>query len=180
MASFNYRSIFYRDIGDSENRKKLLHFEYDDLGRATFSGLNGRPSDSVAYVDADTRVVTNTLDKQATYKFADFNGVRRLQGVTGEPTQNCVSSEVSYEYDANGNVIRKTQNGQIVEYQYDSRNREISRTEAVGTADARIITTEYHPTMNQPVKISEPGLLTEMIYDSDRNLLKKRVREDVQ
>jgi len=171
---------FVADITNSENRKKLLHFEYDDLGRATFSGLNGRPSDSVAYVDADTRVVTNALGKQATYKFADFDGIRRLQSVTGEPTQNCVSSEVSYAYDANGNVIRKIQNGQITEYQYDSQNREISRTEAVGTGDARTITTEYHPTMNQPVKISEPGLLTEMIYDSGGNLLKKRVREDVQ
>jgi YD repeat-containing protein len=167
---------FVADIANGENRKKLLHFEYDDLGRAIFSGLNGRRSDSVAYVDADTRVVTNALGKQATYKFADFDGVRRLQSVTGEPTQNCVSSEVSYAYDANGNVIRKTQNGKITEYQYDSQNREISRTEAVGTSDARTITTEYHPSLNFPVRIAEPSLVTEMIYNVEGRLLKKRVQ----
>ena len=102
----------------------------------------------MTYVDANTRVVTNALGKQATYTFADFDGVKRLQSLTGEPTQNCVSSEVSYEYDANGNVSRKTQNGQVTEYQYDGQNREISRTEAVSTVEARTITTEYHPTLN--------------------------------
>lgn len=167
---------FVADIANGGNRKKLLHFEYDDLGRAIFSGLNGRPSDSVAYIDADTRVVTNALGKQATYKFADFDGIRRLQSVTGEPTQNCVSSEVSYEYDANGNVIRKIQNGQITEYQYDSQNREISRTEAVGTSDARAITTEYHSSLDVPIRIAEPGRIETLTYDKSGRLLSKNIQ----
>jgi len=162
---------FIADISNSANKKQLLHFDYDELGRAVFSGLEGRPSDTVNYVDANTRVVTNALGKQATYTFADFDGIKRLQSVAGEPTQNCVSSEVTYEYDANGNVSRKTQNGQVTEYLYDSQNRETSRTEAAGTREARTVTTEYHPTLNQPVKIIEPGQITEMTYDDAGHLL---------
>lgn len=130
-----------------------------------------RQSDAVIYVDANTRVVTNALGKQATYHFAYYNGVKRLQSVIGEPTQNCVSSEVNYEYDAQGNISRKTQNGQVTEYQYDNQNRETSRTEASGTSSARTILTEYHPTLNQPVKTIEPGLITEMSYDAEGRLL---------
>lgn len=164
------------DIGNSTNKQPALHFEYDDLGRAIFSGLSGRASDTVTYVDANTRVVTNTLGKQATYTFADFEGVKRLQSVTGEPTQNCVSSEVSYEYDANGNLSRKTQNGQMTEYQYDSQNREISRTEAAGTPEARTVTTEYHPTLSLPVRIVEPGRVEVMTYDGSGRLLSKNIQ----
>lgn len=162
---------FVSDISSSQ-KQQTLHFDYDDLGRATFSGLAGvRQSDAVIYVDANTRVVTNALGKQATYHFAYYNGVKRLQSVIGEPTQNCVSSEVNYEYDAQGNISRKTQNGQVTEYQYDNQNRETSRTEASGTSSARTILTEYHPTLNQPVKTIEPGLITEMSYDAEGRLL---------
>jgi hypothetical protein len=90
---------FVADIGNNSDKQQTLHFDYDELGRAIFSGLNGGPSDAVTYVDANTRVVTNALGKKATYTFADFDGVKRLQNVTGEPTQHCVSSEVLYEYD---------------------------------------------------------------------------------
>ena len=145
------------DIGNSTNKRQTLHFDYDALDRAIFSGLAGvRQSDTVTYVDDTTRAVTNALGKRATYHFADFNGVKRLQSVTGEPAQNCVSSEVTYEYDASGNVSRKIQNGQVTEYQYDSLGREIARTEAAGTPEARTITTEYHPILNLPVRIGGP------------------------
>ena len=167
---------FVADIGNSANKQQTLHFEYDELGRAIFSGLNGRSSDTVTYVDANTRVVTNALGKQATYTFADFDGVKRLQSVTREPTQNCVSSEVSYEYDANGNISRKIQNGQVTEYQYDSQNREISRTEAAGTSEARTITTEYHPILNLPVRITEPSKIENMTYDFAGHLIYKHVK----
>jgi YD repeat-containing protein len=165
---------FVADIANAGNRKKTLHFEYDTSGRAVFSGLNGRSSDSVAYEDANTRVVTNAHGKQATYTFADFDGVKRLQSVTGEPTQNCVSSEVSYEYDAEGNITRKTQNGRVTTYQYDSQNRETSRTEALGTPQARTITIEYHSILNKPVRIIEPGLTVEMTYDAEGRLLSNK------
>lgn len=167
---------FVADIS-SNQKQQTLHVNYDDLGRAIFSGLSGiRQSDAVTYVDDNTRVVTNALGKQATYTFANYNGVKRLQSVTGEPTQNCVSSEVEYQYFANGNVQRKIQNGQMTEYQYDNQNRETSRIEAVGTPAARTILTEYHPTLNLPVQITEPGKVTMMTYDASGRLLTQNIQ----
>lgn len=167
---------FVADISSGANRQQTLHFDYDDLGRAIYSGLNGKSSDAVIYVDANTRAVTNALGKKATYSFADFDGVKRLQSVAGEPTQNCVSSEVTYEYDTNGNVSRKIQNGQVTEYFYDSQNRETSRTEAAGTSDARTIITEYHSTLNLPVRIIVPGRVEVMTYDEQGRLLSKNIQ----
>ncbi len=37
---------------------------------------------------------------------------------------------------------------------------ETSRTEAAGTAQARTITTDWHPTLFLPVQVSEPGRIT--------------------
>lgn len=153
------------------------HFEYDAQGRAVLSALaEGREAESVTYVDENTRVVTNALGKQATYHFADYSGVKRLQSVTGQPTQNCVSSEVEYQYFANGNVQRKIQNGQVTEYQYDSQNRETLRTEASGTPQARTISTEYHPTLNLPTRITEPGRVEVMTYDTGGRLLSRQIQ----
>jgi YD repeat-containing protein len=59
----------------------------------------------------------------------------------------------------------------VTEYQYDDQNREISRTEAAGAPEARTVTTEYHYKLNQPVKIIEPDLITEMTYDAAGHLL---------
>ena len=162
---------FVADINGTAVKQHILHFGYDEVGRAVFSGLEGRPSDTVTYVDADTRILTNALGKQATYHFADYNGVKRLHRVAGEPTQNCVASAVEYDYDARGNMSRQIQNGQVTEYQYDMLNREISRTEAAGTPQARVIQTEYHPTLNLPTRVTEPGTVTVMIYDADGRLL---------
>lgn len=163
--------FFSGDIA-STDKQPILHFDYDNVGRAIYSGLSGlKQSDTVEYPDDNTRIVTNAFGKQATYTFAAFDGITRLKSVQGEPTQNCLSSAVEYEYDGSGNIRSKIQNGQITEYQYDALNRETARTEAIGTPDARTIITEYHPTLNKPVKITEPGKVTTIAYDAEGRLL---------
>ena len=161
----------------TNDRELYAHFEYDAQGRAIYSGLsNGVDAGRVDYLHDDTRIVTNALGKRATYTFANYNGVKRLQSVTGEPTQNCVSSEVSYGYDTSGNVSRKLQNGQVTEYEYDSLGREISRTEASGTPQARTILTEYHPTLNLPIRITSHDRVEVMTYDNEGRLLSKNIQ----
>ncbi|OPD89894.1 hypothetical protein AO966_04270, partial [Pseudomonas aeruginosa] len=56
-----------------------------------------------------------------------------------------------YAYDSRGNLTT---------YQYNARGLETSRTEAAGTAQARTITTDWHPTLFLPVQVSEPGRIT--------------------
>lgn len=159
------------DMGTGE---EALHanFEYDDKGRAVYSGLaSGADAVRLEYLDDYSRIVTNAFGKKAVYEFADINGARRLRQVYGEPTENCLQSQVEYSYDSAGNIEQKIENRIVTSYQYDSLNREISRTEAAGTPEARTITTDYHPTLNKPIRIAEPGKVTAMQYDSAGRLL---------
>ncbi|KAB0560199.1 RHS repeat protein, partial [Pseudomonas aeruginosa] len=48
-----------------------------------------------------------------------------------------------------------------------ARGLETSRTEAAGTAQARTITTDWHPTLFLPVQVSEPGRITRYQYDAE-------------
>ena len=148
----------------TNSRKLYAHFEYDDQGRATYSGLaGGVDAVKVNYVDNLTRVITNALGKQSTYSYADFNGVRRLKSVTGEPTATCVKSATQYEYDGAGNIQNEIANGTTLHREYDGLGREILRTQAFGTPDASTTQTCWHSTLNQPSRLIEPSKVT--LYD---------------
>ena len=110
-----------------------------------------------------------------TYSFKTILGVTRNVGID-QPFVEC-GDAASRAYDANGNLISKTNwNGNKTTYSYDlSRNLETSRTEAVGTAQARTITTQWHPTYRLPVQITEPGRITTLAYDPSGNLLQKTI-----
>lgn len=147
-------------------------FQYDDQGRAIYSSLaGGADATTVNYVDELTRTVTNALGKDATYTFAMIDGVKRLKKVVGEPTTNCLQSEVEYIYNAEGTVFEKHQNGKVTRFtQYDNKGRELERIEAFGTPDARTIKTEWHPTLNVKTKVIEPKTTTEWEYFDDGKL----------
>lgn len=78
-------------------------------------------------------------------------------------------------FDANGNVATTTDfGGNVTKYTYDlSRNLETSRVEASGTANARTITTVWHPTLRLPVTIAQPKLITNFTYDDNGNVLSR-------
>ncbi|KQJ47662.1 RHS repeat protein, partial [Pseudomonas aeruginosa] len=62
---------------------------------------------------------------------------------------------------------KRDNNGNLTTYQYNARGLETSRTEAAGTAQARTITTDWHPTLFLPVQVSEPGRITRYQYDAE-------------
>lgn len=153
------------------------NFVYDHRGRATGSSLtDGAEALSVAYPDEHRRVVTNALGKQTNYHFEEFNGVRRLAQINGEPTANCAPTEVTYHYDTAGNVTAQHQNGGISTYTYNARGLEVSRTEAAGTPEARTIKTEWHSTLNLKTKVVTEEQTTVMTYDDTGRLTSKTVQ----
>lgn len=163
--------VFDRDIIGG-TRKLYASFQYDTDGRVIYSGLaGGADAITIAYPDSLTRRVTNSLGKAATYRFAEFNNVRRLQSVTGEPTANCIQSATLYQYDSAGNISQMNRNGQITVYSHNSRGLETSRTEAAGTPQARTITTEWHAELALPLKTTTPESITVFTYDSAGRLL---------
>lgn len=56
-----------------------------------------------------------------------------------------------------------------------SRGLDISCAAASGTAQARTITTEWHPTLFLPLTVTEPGQVTRYQYDTQGRQLSRTV-----
>ncbi|HEJ1109910.1 TPA: RHS repeat protein [Pseudomonas aeruginosa] len=156
--------------GITDNRGvRFATWRYDEKGRAVSSEhANGAEKVSLAYnVDGST-TVTNEYGKQATYRFQVIRGSKHIVAIEGQPSPNCPSSNSTFTYDDQGLLTSKRDNnGNLTTYQYNARGLETSRTEAAGTAQARTITTDWHPTLFLPVQVSEPGRITRYQYDAE-------------
>ncbi len=152
--------------------KTLAAWTYDENGWATASTHAGGADDTqLAYNGDDSVTVTNPLGKQTTYHFKVYHGVPKVVSVEGHATAACEGANRAYEYDESGFLISKTDwRGTVTTYVRDEQGRELSRTEAVGTAQERTVTTEWHPDFNEPLRITEPGQVTEFTYDAEGQL----------
>ncbi|WP_232325168.1 DUF6531 domain-containing protein [Microbulbifer agarilyticus] len=152
-------------------------FAYDDEGRAVSSThSDGANSGQVEYLSDNTRRLTNALGKQTTYTFAEVDGSKRIVSVQGEASANCAAANMAYTYDANGFIASETDwEGNVTAYSRDSLGRELSRTEAYGTPEARTITTEWHATLSVPMKVTSPEQILENSYDAGGRLLDRKV-----
>ncbi|AQQ67350.1 hypothetical protein Mag101_06660 [Microbulbifer agarilyticus] len=152
-------------------------YDYDAQGRAIRTEYSdGAESIDVEYVDDNTRRLTNALGKQTTYTFAEVDGSKRIVSVQGEASANCAAANMAYTYDANGFVASETDwEGNVTAYSRDSLGRELSRTEAYGTPEARTITTEWHATLSVPLKVTSPEQIIENTYDTGGRLLDRKV-----
>ncbi|NKB33806.1 MAG: hypothetical protein GKR91_11975 [Pseudomonadales bacterium] len=88
------------------------------------------------------------------------------------PSGNVPGATRSFTYDANGFMASSTDwNGNLTNYVHDNRGLETSRTEAVGTAEERIISTTWHPVFRKPTQIVEPGRTSTFTYDALGHIL---------
>ena len=94
----------------------------------------------------------------------------------GMPSANCPDSNSTFTYDIRGFLKTKADNnGNVTTYTHNDRGLETSRTEASGTPHARTITTEWHPTLFSPVRITEPDRLIQYTYDAQGRQLSQTV-----
>jgi len=159
---------------------RFATWEYDSLGRAISSfHANQKEKTTLDFTwQGIFKYVktTNPLGKVTTYHYSVYNGVRKVTQVEGEPSANCAAASKAYAYYPNGTLQSKTDwSGNITTYVRDNFGRETSRTEVSGTPQARTIFTEYHPTLNLPVRIEESGKVEVMTYDSEGRLLNKQI-----
>jgi RHS repeat-associated protein len=154
-----------------ERGVRYATFQYDTQGRAVLSKLAGGVEQvQVNYNIDGTSSVTNAVNATRNYSFATVAGVvKRASGSL--PCFGCASE--TRGYDTNGNLNSYTDfNGNVTVYTFDqARNLETSRTEAYGTALARTITTQWHPTFRLPTQVDRPGLSTTYTYDGAGNRL---------
>lgn len=168
-----------------ENGRRYSTFDYDEQGRAILSThANGADRNTVTYGDNET-TVTNALGKNTTYFFEEILGNNRLTRVEGQPTVTCPATTMTSSYDSRGSVVQEVdKNGNVTTYEYthtglpdDAYLYQVGlvtkRTEAVGTAEERVTTINWHPDYRLPTEIAEPGRLTTLVYDDNARLISR-------
>lgn len=167
-----------------ENGDRYATFGYNFIGHATSTEHAGGTSHFTAKPDSSltSSTVTDPSGTTSTYQFVNVAGVKRVKSISRPcATSSCSGNDVrSFGYDSNGNVKTLADfNGVITWFDYDAaRNLEITRIEAQGRPEERTITTTWHSTFRLPATITEPGRVTEFIYDNATgNMLSKTLRD---
>ncbi len=158
-----------------ENGERFVSWTYDQEGRAVSSTHAEGLADTVtvSFPDDLTTVTTNALGKETRYNYAIANGVKRLANVEGVATANCAAAFKNYTYYPNGKIETRTDwKGNITHYTYDSQGREITRTTAYGTPNARTVTTEWDVTHKwKAAKTTDAISETTYTYNADGKVL---------
>ena len=160
-----------------ERGVRFASWGYDDKGRAIYSEHgNGQERVDITYNSNWLTTVTNELGRTVKYSFFDFQGLKRISRIEGVISPNCPASNSSYSYNSRGQLIGSVDNkGNRIEYRYNERGLEVSRTEAYGTPQARTVITEWHPTLFLPLTVTEPDRVTTYRYDDQGRPLSQSV-----
>ncbi|WP_187276348.1 DUF6531 domain-containing protein [Parahaliea maris] len=159
------------------NGDRFASWTYDSDRRATSSAHNAGADlttfDYTLAEDIYPRVtVTNPLGKQTTYLYVVANGQRLVWDVDGHASANCVAASKSYRYDSRAFInSRRDWEDNLTVYTRDYLGRELTRTEALGSAVERSYQTTWHPAFNLPSQRIEPGVTTDYQYDTNGNLI---------
>jgi YD repeat-containing protein len=151
-----------------ENGARFATFQYDAQERAVSTEhAGGAQRYTLTYGAGGSTTVTDPLGTPRTYGFNIVLGAFKNAGIVGPACPSC--GPAAQSFDANGNVASRTDwNGNVTLYGYDlARNLETSRSEAFGTAQARTITTQWHPGFRLPVRVAEPLRTTSYVYNGD-------------
>lgn len=158
--------------------KETVVYGYDDEATEEELDFLDDAFDSISTPISDWITVINPLNKRTTYFFTSIHGVQKVILVAGYPTANCTGANQAYTYDENGYLTSKTDwQGIKTTYLHNAKGLELSRTEAKGTPEARTITTQWHAKFRLPIKITEPGKITEYSYDEQGRLLSQSSRD---
>jgi YD repeat-containing protein len=160
-----------------ENNNRFATWQNDEEGRAIVSEhLSGAERVEFVYNSDGTTTVTDAAGAERIYHFTVQQGQMKVDHIEGDRCVTCSGGDIqAYTYDSNGFVASKTDwNGNTTTYARDAQGRELSRTEASGTPQARTITTTWDTTLNKPLTVTEPHQLIEYIYDTEGNLLSRQ------
>lgn len=173
-----------------ENGARHSNWTYDCQGRATGNALAGDVAKvTIAYgvpdatTDERSNVATwyrgtqaNPVTVNTKFGFKMIAEVARNSTVD-QPCHDC-GPIAAFTFDQYGNVkSTKDWNNVVTDYTFEPvRNLERSRTEAVGTPEQRIITTEWHNLWRRPTRIAEPGRITTFEYDDKGNVRTRTLR----
>lgn len=162
-------------IDENGNRSNTV--TYDDQDRAIMSELaDGAERVDISYNTDGTTTVTNALGKRTTFTFQMIHGVKKIIHAEGEPTQTCQGTAMNYSFDANGFLTQEVDaKGVVTQFTRDSKGLELSRTEAVGLPEERIITTQWDTDLRKPLTITQGNTETRYVYNTEGLTLERMV-----
>ncbi len=148
-------------------------FGYNSFGRAISTERAGGVDKWVLSPGYNNVIVTDPFGTNRTL------GLTKLHGTVYSTTRSqpagagCDASSASRSYDANGNIISKTDfNGTVTSYTYDlDRNLETQRIEVSGTLQEKVISTEWHPDWRLKIRQSQPKKITTWIYNGQPDMI---------
>lgn len=172
-----------------ENGTRYASWGWDCLNRAVMSEHAGgvekvtlvhgaRAADGSNTVAVTSYLGTTAAPQNITrnYHFKLALGVAKNDSID-QPCEGC-DGLMARTYDSNNNVLTSQDwSGNKKAFTYDpTRNLETSRIEAQGTALARTITTEWHPTLRLRTRVAEPLRITSFTYDANGNMLSQTIQ----
>ncbi|MEW8064311.1 MAG: DUF6531 domain-containing protein [Candidatus Thiodiazotropha sp.] len=162
-----------------ENANRYATWAYDAYGRVILSEhAGGAEQVEFVYNSDGTTTVTDAAGAERIYHYTVQQGQLKVEHIEGDRCTTCSSGGTqAYTYDTNGFVASKTDwEGNITTYTRDAQGRELSRTEASGTPNARTVTTTWDTSLNKPLVITEPDRITEYTYDANGRRLSANQR----
>jgi RHS repeat-associated protein len=162
-----------------ENASPYASIGYDSAGRAIQSSLAGQVwASSVNFTNPASPVITDAYGTSRTYQYTTINGRQKLTAIAGSPCNTCMGSAAT-TFDPAGYYNSTTDwNGNLTYHGYDDQyGLEISREEAAGTTQQRIIQTSWNTLYRVPAQITEPGRQTTFSYDPSGNILSKTIAD---
>jgi YD repeat-containing protein len=158
-----------------ENGSRFSSYTYDAAGRV-ISTEHAGGAQRATFDYAQNPGATTYIDPAGTKRTDRFVQLNNTWVNTGQDQpggSGCAASTNAASYDANGNVISRTDfDGLVTKYLYDqTRNLEISREEGYGTDQARTYLTEWSDAYRLPLRESRPLMRITYTYDAAGNLL---------
>jgi RHS repeat-associated protein len=166
--TFSGNNIYLATVTDALNNVIESH-TYDSQGRAITSEIagNGTERYTLSYVSSTETDVTDALNRVTKYFFNSNIGTGLVTSVEGSCGCGGGSAVQSLTYDAQGNVISRTDAlNHATTYTYDSSGNRLTETNALGT------TTYTYNSLGQVLTTTDPmGGVWTNTYDSNGNLL---------
>ena len=153
-------------------------YRYDALGRAISSEhANGAGKITLQYgllaAEPFTVKVTDALNNQRIYAYPSASS-NQVSSITRQCPECGTGQTRTYTYYGLQPIAARDELGITTSYTYDLvRELETRRIEANGTAQARTILTQWHPTLRIPTQITEPTQRINFSYDDSGRLLSR-------
>lgn len=181
-----------------ENGERYATFAYYSNGEAKSTEHAGGAEKVEVLSYGDDVRVANAKGQESVYHFQTVGSgdamIRRLMGVTGEATSNCIGSDTTRTYDANGfKDLEKDGRDYYTDYDHNSNGYETRRLEAlvmdqgslVETPESRLTETDWinqitsnYTTISVIDEIRVEGKTTNFTYDPDNALMLTRTDTD--